>query len=87
MILSFSGSDIRNSTEEELRESMRKQIQEQTTYYVVNYDGYIWDEEHPPTLQEIKDLGGVRFTGTEEQCLNYKKAQVDGASLDITQGD
>ena len=31
MILSFSGSDIRNSTEEELRESMRKQIQEQTT--------------------------------------------------------
>ena len=44
MILSFSGSDIRNSTEEELRESMRKQIQEQTTYYVVNYDGYIWEE-------------------------------------------
>jgi len=31
MILSFSGSDIRNSTEEELRESMRRQIQEQTT--------------------------------------------------------
>tara|TARA_B100001559_G_scaffold220896_1_gene185391 strand:+ start:1793 stop:2002 length:210 start_codon:yes stop_codon:yes gene_type:complete len=31
MILSFSGSDIRNSTEEELRESMRQQIQEQTT--------------------------------------------------------
>ena len=30
MILSFSGSDIRNSTEEELRESMRQQIQEQT---------------------------------------------------------
>ena len=31
MILSFSGSDIRNSTEEELRENMRQQIQEQTT--------------------------------------------------------
>ena len=30
MILSFSGSEIRNSTEEELRESMRRQIQEQT---------------------------------------------------------
>lgn len=30
MILSFSGSEIRNSTEEELRESMRQQIQEQT---------------------------------------------------------
>jgi hypothetical protein len=30
MMLSFSGTDIRNSTEEELRESMRRQIQEHT---------------------------------------------------------
>jgi hypothetical protein len=53
--------------------------------FVVDYQAYVWECEEPPTLQEIKELGGVRFSGTGAECRAYITEQSDGIWLDITQ--
>tara|TARA_R100001198_G_scaffold42248_1_gene23215 strand:- start:1670 stop:1897 length:228 start_codon:yes stop_codon:yes gene_type:complete len=56
-------------------------------YFVIDWGGFNWEREEPPTVAEAIDLGGLRFTGPEDECLLFIESEPMGDLFELVEAD